>query len=50
LTLAFREFTREVEPLTISLAQLLYHKEQIVSLLEKYINADDGLALEPLLK
>ncbi|KAI9595434.1 armadillo-type protein [Syncephalis fuscata] len=49
LTTAFRQFTKQVEPYTISLAQLLYHKEKIVDLLEQFIDADDGLALEPFL-
>ena len=50
MTTAFRQFTKQVEPYTISLAQLLYHKEKIVDLLEQFIDADDGLALEPFLR
>lgn len=45
----FCEFSRRVSPLSESLAQILYHEDQIIGLLLEYIGKRDRLSMEPLL-
>lgn len=45
----FANFKREVNPLTESLAQILYHEDRIMDLLASYIEKHDRECLEPLL-
>ena len=46
---SYMAFKREVNPLTESLAQILYHEDRIMDSLAKYIAQHDKEALEPLL-
>ncbi|ORY03876.1 hypothetical protein K493DRAFT_276201 [Basidiobolus meristosporus CBS 931.73] len=48
-TTHFAEFYVSVEKYTQSLAQLLYHKERVVEILEQHLSVEDSLALEPML-
>ncbi|KAK9695959.1 U3 snoRNP protein [Basidiobolus ranarum] len=48
-TTNFAEFYVKVEKHTQSLAQLLYHKENVIDILEEHLKVEDSLALEPLL-
>ncbi|KAL2016909.1 hypothetical protein VTK56DRAFT_2870 [Thermocarpiscus australiensis] len=45
----YMAFKREINPLTESLAQILYHEERIMDLLAEYISRHEKEALEPLL-
>ncbi|KAJ5101622.1 hypothetical protein NUU61_003844 [Penicillium alfredii] len=45
----FTQFTRRVNLLSESLAQILYHEEKIMSLLVEFIEKRDQLCLEPLM-
>ncbi|PYH90355.1 HEAT repeat protein [Aspergillus ellipticus CBS 707.79] len=45
----FSQFVRRVNPLSESLAQILYHEEKIMNLLVEYIEKRDQLSIEPLL-
>lgn len=45
----FVAFSRQVNPLCESLAQILYHEERIMSLLVEFIEKRDSLCMEPLL-
>ncbi|KXX80806.1 Small subunit processome component 20 [Madurella mycetomatis] len=45
----YMAFKREINPLTESLAQILYHEDRIMDLLAEYISRHDKEALEPLL-
>ena len=45
----FAAFINEVEPVCVSLPQILYHHQKIVDTLVKYIEKRDALSLEPLL-
>ena len=45
----FMIFSRQVNPLCESLAQILYHEERIMGLLVDYIGKMDQLSMEPLL-
>jgi U3 small nucleolar RNA-associated protein 20 len=45
----YMAFKREINPLTESLAQILYHEDRIMDLLAKYISQHDKEAIEPLL-
>lgn len=49
LTENFVQFVRRVNPLSESLAQILYHEEKIMGLLVEYIDKRDQLSMEPLL-
>ncbi|OZJ06555.1 hypothetical protein BZG36_00549 [Bifiguratus adelaidae] len=49
LTTPFSRLLRQVESLSQSLPQLLYHKDQIVAHLIGAIKVEDGLALQPVL-
>lgn len=48
-TLHFQEFSGEVKPLVQSLAQLVHHEKEVISLLKKHLQVRDSLALKPLL-
>jgi U3 small nucleolar RNA-associated protein 20 len=50
LTRNFKDFAREIKPLVKSLPSIIYHKEQIVDILEKHIKVKDSLALDGLLE
>jgi U3 small nucleolar RNA-associated protein 20 len=43
----FAAFVEDIEDYTYSLAQIIYHKEDIVSLLVKHLSVHESLALEP---
>lgn len=45
----YMAFKREINPLTESLAQILYHEDRIMDLLAEYVARHDKEALEPLL-
>ena len=45
----FAAFSRKVNPLCESLAQILYHEDKIMGLLVEYIGRKDQLSLEPML-
>ena len=45
----FRDFAREVDPLTQSLPQILHHQDQILDLLIRYLLKKDVVSLEALL-
>ncbi|KAL2183872.1 hypothetical protein L209DRAFT_757168 [Thermothelomyces heterothallicus CBS 203.75] len=45
----YMAFKREINPLTESLAQILYHEDRIMDLLAEYIGKHEKEALEPLL-
>ena len=45
----FTEFVREVEKLCESLPQILHFQHRILDILERYIEKQDALSLEPLL-
>ncbi|KAL4784312.1 armadillo-type protein [Aspergillus varians] len=45
----FVAFSRRVNSLSESLAQILYHEEKIFNLLVEYIDKRDGVSIEPLL-
>ncbi|KAL2137020.1 hypothetical protein VTI74DRAFT_10496 [Chaetomium olivicolor] len=45
----YMAFKREINPLTESLAQILYHEDRIMDLLAEYIARHEKEALEPLL-
>ncbi|KAL2261367.1 hypothetical protein VTK26DRAFT_4319 [Humicola hyalothermophila] len=45
----YMAFKREINPLTESLAQILYHEDRIMNLLAEYISRHEKEALEPLL-
>ncbi|CAL5874965.1 uncharacterized protein PFLUO_LOCUS9268 [Penicillium psychrofluorescens] len=45
----FSQFTRRVNPLSESLAQIVHHEEKIMGLLVEYIEKRDQLCMEPLL-
>ncbi|KAK9447676.1 uncharacterized protein V1518DRAFT_420109 [Limtongia smithiae] len=45
----FVEFCEEVEPISQSLPQVVYHKENIFKIWDKYANERDQFALQPLL-
>jgi len=45
----YQAFKREINPLTESLAQILYHEDRIMDLLVEYISRHEKEALEPLL-
>ncbi|CAG8834686.1 12806_t:CDS:2, partial [Racocetra persica] len=49
LSAHFRIFVREVSVYCQSLPQIIYHKEKIIQILEKHLQVEDSLALEPLL-
>ncbi|CAG8656331.1 14206_t:CDS:10, partial [Dentiscutata erythropus] len=49
LSTHFKIFVREVSEYCQSLPQLIYHKEKIIQILEKHLQVEDSLALEPLL-
>ncbi|KAK4167078.1 small subunit processome component 20 [Cladorrhinum sp. PSN259] len=49
LSKPYMAFKRQVTPLTDSLAQILYHEQQIMDLLAEYIARHDKEAIEPLL-
>lgn len=49
LTDNFTQFARRVNPLSESLAQILYHEEKIMGLLVEFIEKRDQLSMEPLL-
>ncbi|CAG8442214.1 6253_t:CDS:10 [Scutellospora calospora] len=49
LSTHFVIFVREVSEYCQSLPQLIYHKEKIIQILEKHLQVEDSLALEPLL-
>lgn len=49
LTDNFTQFVRRVNPLSESLAQILYHEEKIMGLLVEFIEKRDQLSIEPLL-
>ncbi|GAD93661.1 HEAT repeat protein (DRIM), putative [Paecilomyces variotii No. 5] len=49
LTENFVQFVRRVNPLSESLAQILYHEGKIMGLLVEYIDKRDQLSMEPLL-
>ncbi len=49
LSKPYMAFKREINPLTESLAQILYHEDRIMDLLAKYIALHEKEALEPLL-
>ncbi|KAG9291746.1 hypothetical protein G9A89_012031 [Geosiphon pyriformis] len=49
LTANFVAFSREISKYCQTLPQVLYHKEQIVDILKKYLSIKDSMALEPLL-
>ncbi|KAK3382805.1 armadillo-type protein [Lasiosphaeria ovina] len=46
---SYADFKKQVNPLTESLAQILYHEDRIMGLLAEYIARHDREALEPLL-
>lgn len=48
-TVHFQDFLKEVRPLVQTLAQLIHHKNQIISVLMKHLLIQETLALEPLL-
>lgn len=45
----FTQFSRQVNPLSESLAQILYHEERIMGLLVEFIEKRDRNSMEPLL-
>lgn len=45
----FSQFTRRINPLSESLAQILYHEEKIMGLLVEFIEKRDEHSMEPLL-
>lgn len=49
LSRPYMAFKRQINPLTESLAQILYHEDRIMDLLAEYIARHDKEALEPLL-
>ncbi|KAK3309713.1 armadillo-type protein [Chaetomium strumarium] len=49
LSRPYMAFKREINPLTESLAQILYHEDRIMDLLAEYIARHEKDALEPLL-
>ncbi|AEO66203.1 uncharacterized protein THITE_2114155 [Thermothielavioides terrestris NRRL 8126] len=49
LSRPYMAFRQEVNPLTESLAQILYHEDRIMDLLAEYISRHEKEALEPLL-
>ncbi|KAK4237546.1 hypothetical protein C8A03DRAFT_34486 [Achaetomium macrosporum] len=49
LSRPYMAFKREINPLTESLAQILYHEDRIMDLLAEYIARHEKEALEPLL-
>lgn len=50
LTRNFRDFAKEITPLVKSLPSIIYHKEQIISILEKHLKVKDSMALDGLLE
>ncbi|KAI8059768.1 armadillo-type protein [Thamnidium elegans] len=45
----FKDFAKEITPLVKSLPSIIYHKEQIISILEKHLKVKDSMALDGLL-
>ncbi|KAJ3039093.1 U3 snoRNP protein [Rhizophlyctis rosea] len=50
ITITFTHFVRAVRPYTLSLVQILYHKDKIVTLLASSLDEAGSLAYEPLLE
>lgn len=50
LTRNFKDFHKEIRPLVKSLPSIIYHKDQIVDILEKHLKVKDSLALDGLLE
>ncbi|KAJ1654336.1 U3 snoRNP protein, partial [Dispira simplex] len=48
-TTHFTKFSREIQPYSNSLPQLLFHKHEVVDILKRYIRTADGLSIRPLL-
>ncbi|KAI8646706.1 armadillo-type protein [Parasitella parasitica] len=49
MTRNFKDFAREITPLVKSLPSIIYHKDTIVSILEKHLLVKDSMALDGLL-
>lgn len=45
----FKDFAKEITPLVKSLPSIIYHKEQIISILETHLKVKDSMALDGLL-
>jgi U3 small nucleolar RNA-associated protein 20 len=50
MTRHFKDFVKEMQPLVKSLPSIIYHKEEIVNILEKHLKVKDSLALDGLLE
>ena len=50
LTKHFKVFLREMTPLAKTLPSIIYHKEQIVDVLEKHLQVENSTALDALLE
>ncbi|KAK4515117.1 proteasome regulatory particle base subunit rpn10 [Mucor velutinosus] len=49
MTRNFKDFAKEMTPLVKSLPSIIYHKDDIVNILEKHLKVKDSLALDGLL-
>jgi U3 small nucleolar RNA-associated protein 20 len=50
MTRNFKDFYKEITPLVKSLPSIIYHKEEIVNILEKHLKSKGSLALDGLLE
>jgi len=50
LSTNFVEFSHEVNAITESLPQILFHQDEIMNSFIKYIELNDSLSMEPLLR
>lgn len=50
MTRNFKDFAKEIIPLVKSLPSIIYHKEEIVNILEKHLKVKDSMALDGLLE
>ncbi|TPX64406.1 hypothetical protein SpCBS45565_g05899 [Spizellomyces sp. 'palustris'] len=46
----FNSFVRDVRPLSMSLVQILYHKDAMMTLIMRHLQIPDSLAYEPILE
>ncbi|KAI7894165.1 armadillo-type protein [Mucor mucedo] len=49
MTRHFRDFGKEITPLVKSLPSIIYHKDEIINILEKHLKVKDSMALDGLL-
>lgn len=50
MTRNFKDFAKEMTPLVKSLPSIIYHKDDIVNILEKHLRVKDSMALDGLLE